>query len=634
MQMIAEEERKKRIEASSKLIGKAVFNSILVTLVSFSPILFLTGQEYKLFSPLVWTKSFAMIGSAFAAIFLVPVLMNIFLKGKVRPEGKHPVSRFFIWIYTPVIRWCLKWKKTTVALSLALVLGSVPVVLKLGTEFMPALDEGSLLFMPVTLPDVSNSEIKRIMQVQDRIIRSVPEVSQVLGKAGRASTATDNAPLSMIETIVLLKPRSEWRVGFTKNDIIADLDAKLQFPGVINGWTQPIINRINMLSTGIRTDVGLKVYGQHLDTINKLAQHFKKELMGVEGIEDLYVDPIIGGKYLEFKIRKEEIGRYGLTVDDVNMFIETALGGMNVSTTIEGRQRFSVNVRFAQDFRDQIGKFSRLQLQTMDHGPVPLSAVADIRIAEGPPMITTENAMLRGTVLFNVRNRDMGSTVSDAKKRLEEAVKKLPAGYYLEWSGQYENQVRAENRLKVIIPVVLLVIMTILYFTFRTFREVLIVLTGIPVALVGGAYSLHFFDVNFSVAVAVGFIALFGVAVETGVLMLVYMNNSVSVKAGKLSSENREMTQQGLEDAVYEGAALRLRPKLMTVLVDILGLLPVLLATGTGSDVMKPITIPFVFGLITSTLFVLVVLPVLYALVREYELKKHGKLKTDELEEL
>ncbi|MNF28213.1 Cation efflux system protein CusA [compost metagenome] len=631
--MISNEEREKKIEASSKLIGKAVFNSILITLVSFSPILFLTGQENKLFSPLVWTKTFAMIGSAFVVIFLVPVLMTLFLKGEVRPESKHPVSRFFLWMYNPIIRWCLKWKKITLALSAALVLGSIPLVLRLGTEFMPPLDEGSLLFMPVTLPDISNSEIKRILQVQDKLIMTVPEVQNVLGKAGRANTATDNAPMSMIESIILLKPQSKWRKGFTKDDIINELNSKMQIPGVINGWTQPIINRINMLSTGIRTDVGIKVYGQNLDTINKLAQQFKKELEGLEGVKDLYVDPIVGGKYIDIKINKEEIGRYGLSVDDVNMFIETAIGGMNVTTTIEGRQRFSVNVRFAQDARDEINKLKILPLQTMDYGSIPLSAVADISITEGPPMISSENAMLRGTLLFNVRERDLGSTVNDAKKKLEGAIKKLPKGYFLSWSGQYENQVRAQERLTMIIPFVILIIMAILYFTFHTFREVLIVLSAIPVALVGGAYSLYFFEVNFSVAVAVGFIALFGVAVETGVLMLVYMNNSIHKKVSKITAENKSMTNQDIEDAIYAGAALRLRPKLMTVLVDIIGLMPVLLATGTGSDVMKPITIPFVFGLMTSTLFVLIVLPVLYALVREYELKKHGTLRVREFED-
>ena len=629
--MLTKQEREQKIESSSKLIAKAVVSSILVTLVSFSPILFLTGQEHKLFSPLVWTKTFAMIGSAFVAIFLVPVLMVILLKGKVRPETKHPVSRFFIFLYSPILRWCLKWKKLTLLISFLILAGSIPLVMRLGREFMPPLDEGSLLFMPVTLPDVSNSEIKRIMQVQDKLMLTVPEVQNVLGKAGRASTATDNAPISMIETIVLLKPQSQWRDGVSKNDIINELNAKMQIPGVVNGWTQPIINRINMLSTGIRTDVGIKIYGQNIDTINLLAHEFKKTLIGVDGVKDLYVEPITGGKYIDIRIKKEELGRYNLSVDDVNMFVETALGGMNITQTIEGRQRFSVNVRMAQDYRNSIEKLKRLPVNTMNYGPIPLAALADIEIAEGPPMITSENAMLRGTLLFNVRDRDLGGTVDDAKRKLSEAVKELPKGYFLEWSGQYENQVRAEQRLKIILPVVLVIIMVILYFTFHTFREVLIVLSSIPIALVGGAYSLYFFDVNLSVAVAVGFIALFGIAVETGVLMLVYLNNSLYKKVMKQRELQQPMNKAALEDAIYDGAVLRVRPKLMTVIVDILGLLPVLLATGTGSDVMKPITYPFVFGLITSTLFVLIVLPVMYAMVREYELKRYNKLQIAQL---
>jgi Cu(I)/Ag(I) efflux system membrane protein CusA/SilA len=610
-----EETRIDKIEKSSQLIGKAVVSSILVTLISFSPILFLTGQEHKLFSPLVWTKTFAMVGSGLVAIMLVPVLMSLFLKGKVTPESKHPISKFFTWLYGPVIRWCLKWKKVTLGLAFALVVGSVPLVINLGTEFMPALDEGSLLFMPVTLPDISNNEAKRLLQVQDRIIKSLPEVENVLGKAGRANTATDNAPISMIETIIILKPQKQWREGVTKDDIIRELNSKLAIPGVINSYTQPIINRINMLSTGIRTDVGIKIYGQSLDSINLLAHEFKKQLEGLEGV---------GGKYIDIRIRKDEIGRYGLTVDDLNMFIETALGGMNATTTVEGRQRFPINVRFAQDYRNTISQLKNLQVQTTNLGPIQLSAVAEVSVTEGPPMINSENAMLRGTLLFNVRGRDMGSTVSEAKERLEKAITNLPKGYYLTWSGQYENQVRAQNRLMVIIPIVLLIIVAVLYFTFNSMREVLIVLSSIPVALVGGEYSLHFFDVNFSVAVAVGFIALFGIAVETGVLMLVYLNNSLYFKIKKHA--NAQITNETIKDAIYEGAVQRLRPKLMTVLVDVIGLLPVLVATGAGSDVMKPITIPFVFGLLTSTIFVLIVLPVIYAYVRERELHKTGTL--------
>jgi copper/silver efflux system protein len=629
--MLTKLERERKIEASSKMIAKAVVSSILVTLVSFSPILFLTGQEQKLFSPLVWTKTFAMIGSAFVAVFVVPVLMVLLLKGKVRSEKDHPLSRFFIFLYSPVIRWCLKWKKTTIAISFALVVLSVPLVMRLGREFMPPLDEGSLLFMPVTMPDVSNAEIKRILQVQDKLMLTVPEVRNVLGKAGRANTATDNAPISMIETIILLKPQSQWRKGVTKNEIINELNAKLQIPGVINGWTQPIINRVNMLSTGIRTDVGIKIYGQRLDTINRLAQQIKAALQGTAGIADLYVEPITGGKYIDIVVRREELGRYGLSIDDVNMFIESALGGATVVQTVEGRRRFTVSVRMGQEFRNSSDKLKQLPIITMNDGPIPLGAVADVMIEEGPPMITSENAMLRGTLLFNVRGRDLGSTVNEAREKLESSIKDLPKGYYLEWSGQYENQIRAEQRLMIILPLVLLIITVILYFTFHTIREVLIVLSSIPVALVGGVYSLYFFDVNFSVAVAVGFIALFGIAVETGVLMLVYLNNSLFLKVRKAAEQAVVVDKNVINDAVYDGAVLRVRPKLMTVIVDILGLMPVLLATGAGSDVMKPITIPFVFGLITSTLFVLIVLPVLYAMVRAHELNKYGKLQIREL---
>lgn len=629
--MLTKQDREQRIERSSKLVAKAVVSAILITMVSFAPILFLEGQEKKLFSPLVWTKTFAMVGSAFVAVFVVPVLMVLLLKGRIKPEAKHPVSRFFIFLYSPIIRWCLTWKKTTIVIAFSLVLLSIPLVMKLGREFMPPLDEGSLLFMPITMPDVSNSEIKRIMQIQDKLMLTVPEVENVLGKAGRASTATDNSPISMVETIILLKPRSQWRAGLTKNDIINELNSKIQFPGVINGWTQPIINRINMLSTGIRTDVGVKIYGQNLDTINRLAQEFKKVLQGSEGVADLYVEPITGGKYIDIKIKREELGRYGLSIDDVNMFIETAVGSAEVAQTVENRRRFSISVRIGQDFRNTVDKIKQLPIITMDGGAIPLSAVADVVIEAGPPMITSENAMLRGALLFNVRGRDMGSTVSEAKKKLEAAIRAMPAGYFLDWSGQYENQVRAEKRLLVIMPIVLLIITAILYFTFHTIREVLIVLSSVPVALVGGAYSLYFFEVNFSVAVAVGFIALFGIAVETGVLMIVYLNNSLHKKVVKAQIENKEIDKEVVQDAVYDGAVLRLRPKLMTVIVDILGLMPVLLATGTGSDVMKPIAIPFVFGLITSSLFVLIVLPVLYAMAREWELKKYGKLFIKEM---
>ena len=623
---LSETERVATIEQSSRTIGKAVFASILITLISFSPILFLTGQEKKLFSPLVLTKTFTMTGSAIMALLVLPFLLRIFLKGKLIPESRNPVSNFFISGASPVVRLALRWKKTTLALVLVAVLGSVPVLINTGTEFMPPLDEGSLLLMPVTMPDVSNSEAKRILQVQDRIIKSFPEVRNVLGKAGRAYTATDNAPVSMIESIILLKPKDQWREGLTKEQLIKEMNAKIKIPGVTVGWTQPIINRINMLSTGIRTDVGIKVYGQSLDSIYALSQEIEKAITGVEGLQDLYVEQLTGGKYLELAMKRPELARYGLDEEDVGMIIETALGGVNLTSTVEGRRRFNVSLRLGQDFRNDLSEIGRIPVLTGQYGTIPLSAVVDMGITEGPPMINSENAMLRGTVLFNVRGRDMGSVVAEAKQRVEERFKSLPQGYYIQWSGQYENQVRAQQRLKLIIPIVLLIISFVLYFTFKALREVLIVLSSVPIALLGGIYSLHFFGVNFSVAVAVGFIALFGVAVETGVLLLVYMNQSLGNLVRRKGDSSEQIDQADIENAVFSGAVLRIRPVLMTVVVDMLGLFPVLISTGAGSDVMKPITIPFVFGLITSTIYALVVLPVVFAGVKEWEFRRSGKL--------
>src|ERR1700682_2886540 len=382
---IPEDVRMNIIERSCKQVSRGVFFSTIIIITSFLPVFMLTGQEGKLFGPLAYTKSFIMVVDAILVVTLAPVLISLFMKGRFLPEKSNPVNRFLEKLYEPVIRTCIRWRKTTIGINILALLVSIPLLLSLGKEFMPPLDEGTILFMPVTLPDVSNSEVKRLLQVQDKIIKSVREVENVLGKAGRANTATDNSPISMIETIVLLKPKAEWRQGLTKNDIINELNSKLQIPGVTNGWTQPILNRINMLSTGIRTDVGVKIYGQNLDTINQFAQTIKKELDGIAGVKDLYAEPITGGKYIDIVVKRDEISRYGLSVDDVNMIVESALGGMKLTTTIEGRQRFSVNARFGQDFRNNISALKRLQVQTMNFGPIPLEAVADIKITEGPP---------------------------------------------------------------------------------------------------------------------------------------------------------------------------------------------------------------------------------------------------------
>jgi len=630
---ITEEERIAVIEDSSRTLGRSVFFSVIIMIISFAPILFLTGQEKKLFTPLVLTKTFSLIGAAILAITVSPMLTRMFMKGRLVPESRNPVSNFFVIIYRPVARFCLKWRKSILIFCFLLVAGSVPLVLNLGTEFMPPLDEGSLLLMPVTLPDVSNAEAKRITQLQDKLIKGFPEVENVLGKAGRASTATDNAPMSMIETIIILKPKSEWRKGLTKDSLIKEMNDKIQIPGVVTGWTQPIINRVNMLSTGIRTDVGVKIFGKNLDSIYDISKKVEGSLKGIKGLQDLYVEQLTGGKYLDIKIRRPDAARYGLNIDDINMVIESSLGGMVLTNTVEGRERFSVNLRLAQEYRNDIDEIKRVPVQTVRYGVIPLSAVADIGVTEGPPMINSENAMLRGTVLFNVRDRDMGSVVNEAKQKIDAAFKQLPAGYYIQWSGQYENQVRAEQTLKIIIPIVLLVIAFILYMTFNSFRAVLIVFISIPVALMGGVYSLYYYHVNFSVAVAVGFIALFGVAVETGVLMIAYMNDTISKLVKQKGNGPQNISLPDLKEAILFGATQRVRPLLMTVLANIIGLIPILASTGTGSDVMKPIAIPFVFGLITSTLFVLIVLPVIYNLLEEWEMKKYGRLVVLDIKE-
>lgn len=595
------------------------------------PVFMLTGQEGKLFHPLAYTKTFIMIVDAILVVTLAPVLISFFMKGRFRPESSNPINRVLEKIYEPLIRGCIKWRKTTIGVNILALAISVPLIVSLGREFMPPLDEGSLLFMPVTLPDVSNSEVKRILQVQDKIITTVPEVAHVMGKAGRANTATDNSPISMIETIILLKPRSEWRKGMTKEDIINELNSKLQIPGVTNGWTQPIINRINMLSTGIRTDIGLKVYGQNLDTIYAFAQKLKKELEGIDGVKDLYVEPITGGKYIDVAVKREEIGRYGLSVDDVNAIVESALGGMRLTTTVEGRQRFSVNARFGQDFRNNITSLKRLQVQTMDFGPIPLEAVADIKLSEGPPMINSENAMLRGTVLFNVRGRDLGSTVSEAREKLDKMMIRLPKGYFLEWSGQYENLIRSEKTLKLILPIVLVVIFLSMYFAFHSAREAFLSLITVPFALIGGAYIIYFWGVNLSVAVAVGFIALFGLAVETGIVMVIYLNDAMQQLVAKKGNSRETITREDLKEYVIAGAAKRLRPKLMTVCVSLFALIPILWSHGVGSDVMKPIVLPMVGGVLTSATHILLVTPLIFLMAKEYELKKYGKIEVLEV---
>ncbi len=630
---LSSDEKLQLIENSSKLVGPGVFYSTLIVIASFLPVFLLTGMEGKLFSPLAWTKSFILIVDAFLAITLTPVLISFLLKGKLRPENKNPINKKLESVYTPILVFCLKWRKTVLGFNIVALIIGIVMFTRLGSEFMPPLDEGSVLFMPVTLPDVSNSEVKRILQVQDKLIKSIPEVDHVLGKAGRANTATDNSPISMIETIILLKPQKEWREGKTKNDIITEINNKLQIPGVTNGFTQPIINRINMLSTGIRTDVGIKVYGESLDTINALSQKIKKALEGTSGVKDLYAEPITGGRYIDIEAKREMLGRYGLSIDDINALVEGAIGGMKLTTTIEGRQRFSVNARYAQEYRNSIEALKKLQVQTMQYGPIPLETVAEVKISDGPPMINSENAMLRGSVLFNVRDRDLGSTVKEAQQKLNSMISKMPKGYYIEWSGQWENQLRANKTLSMILPIVVIIIFLILYFTYHSMKEALITMITVPFALIGGVFMVYFYGINLSVAVAVGFIALFGMAIETAMLMTIYLNESMNKMVEKHGNSSQTITEEILKKYIIDGSAKRLRPKLMTVSVSLFGLIPILWATGTGADVMLPITVPLIGGTITSTIYVLLVTPIVFEMVKLHELKTKGKIELIDVKE-
>ncbi|MGC3944994.1 MAG: efflux RND transporter permease subunit [Chryseolinea sp.] len=625
---IPDDERIEIIRKSSTQVSRGVFYSTIIIIVSFLPVFMLTGQEGKLFHPLAYTKTFILLVDAVLVVTLAPVIISFFMRGRFA-ASHSPVSHWIEGLYEKIIAMCIRWRKTTLAVNLLALAISVPLLFSVGTEFMPPLDEQSILFMPVTLPDISNDEVKRILQVQNKVIKSVPEVDKVLGKAGRASTATDNAPVSMIETIILLKPRSEWREGITKRDIISELDSKLQIPGVVNGWTQPIINRINMLATGIRTDVGIKVYGQSLDTLYALSKRVEQQLRSVHGIQDLYVDPITGGKYLTIDYRRDDLSRYGVSVDDLNLVVESAIGGASIGQTVEGRRRFSIGIRLGQDFRNSLEQLRRIPIKTPSFGTIPLSSVADIRFEEGPPMITSENAMLRGAVLFNVRDRDLGSTVEEAMRVLRNGMD-MPSGYYLEWSGQYENLIRSKQTLLVILPVVLLVIFISLYLAFNSLREAFFSLITVPFALIGGAYIIYFANVHLSVAVAVGFIALFGIAVETGIVMIIYLNDAMRQLVQLKGNSADTITADDLKTFVIAGAAKRLRPKLMTVCVALFGLIPVLWSTGVGSDVMKPIVLPMIGGVLTSSTHILLVTPLIFLMTKEYELRKFKKLEVYE----
>ena len=608
--------------AACKEVGPALFFSLLIITVSFLPVFSLEGQEGRLFSPLAYTKTFAMAGAALLSVTLVPVLMLLFIRGKVMPEAKNPVNRFLIWIYRPIIQGVMHWKKLTVLVALLLLAVSWYPASRLGSEFMPTLNEGSLLYMPASLPGMSITKAAELLQTQDKIIKSFPEVASVYGKAGRANTATDPAPTEMFETVINLKPESEWRAGLTTDKLIAEMDKALQFPGVANSWTMPIKARTDMLSTGIRTPIGIKVFGKDLGEMEKLARQIETVVKAVPGTTSAFAERLTGGFYLDIEPDRAQLARYGLGVGDLLDVVGTALGGEMVTTTVEGRERFGVTVRYPRELRSDPQQIAReVLIPTMDGAMIPLGQVAKVVITKGAPGIRTENALLSAYIYVDIRDRDIGSYVADAKKAVAAQVQ-FPSGYYVTWSGQFEYMEQAIAKMKIVIPVTLLIIFLLLYLNFRRITETLIVMLSVPFALVGGVWLMWLLGYNLSVAVAVGFIALAGVAAETGVIMLIYLDHAWEAIKTKCRAAGREPGVADLYEAVMEGAVERVRPKMMTVVAIMAGLLPIMWGTGTGSEVMSRIAAPMVGGMISSTVLTLAVIPAIYALVKQWRLQR------------
>ncbi len=603
------------IEAASE-VGPALFFSLLIITVSFLPIFTLESQEGRLFGPLAFTKTFAMAAAAILSITLVPALMMVFVRGRIIPEAKNPLNRALIAIYRPVIRGVLKAKALTIGLAALVLAVSVWPITQVGSEFMPNLNEGTLMYMPTTLPGLSVTKSAELLQTQDRIIRTFPEVASVYGKAGRALTATDPAPLEMFETVINLKPKEEWRPGLTVDGLIKEMDKALQFPGVSNAWTMPIKARIDMLATGIRTPVGVKVIGKDLAVMEKVAREVETALKTVPGTSSAYAERVVGGYYLEILPNRDRLARYGLMISDVQDVIAMALGAEPITTTVEGRERYTVAIRYPRDLRSDPQAIAKDVLVSLPNGgTVPLGEVADIKLTQGATSIRTENAKLATYIFVDIRDRDLGGYVADAKRAVAEKVK-LPAGTYLVWSGQFEYLERAEARLKLVVPVTLMIIFLLLYLNFRRLTETLIVMLSLPFALAGGFWLMWWLGFNMSVAVAVGFIALAGVAAETGVVMLIYLDHAVEEVKARCRISNRDFTRADLNEAIMIGAVERVRPKMMTVTAIMAGLLPIMWSTGTGSEVMQRIAVPMIGGMVSSTLLTLIVIPAIYALVK------------------
>jgi Cu(I)/Ag(I) efflux system membrane protein CusA/SilA len=609
------------IEAAIE-VGPALFFSLLIITVSFLPIFALEAQEGRLFKPLAYTKTFAMAAAALLSVTLVPALMTLFVRGRIVPERRNPVNRILIRLYRPVIDVALQFKAATILGALAILVVSLWPVTKLGTEFMPNLNEGTLFYMPTTLPGLSVTKAAELVQTQDKIIKSFPEVASVWGKAGRASTATDPAPTEMFETVINLKPEAEWRAGMNVDKLIADMDKELQFPGVSNAWTMPIKARIDMLSTGIRTPVGVKVYGTDLAEMEKLARQIEAVIRTVPGTTSAYAERVIGGYYLNIDPDRAQLARYGLMVGDLQNLIGMALGAEPVTTTVEGRERYTVSIRYPRDYRsDPQAIATEVLIPTQDGATVPLGQVAKVTLAQGPSSIRTENAQLAAYIFVDLRDRDLGSYVAEAQKAVA-AQLTLPPGYYVSWSGQFEYLERAKARLAVVVPVTVLLIFLLLYLNFRRVTETLIVMLSVPFALVGGLWLMWWLGFNFSVAVAVGFIALAGVAAETGVVMLIYLDNALSELQVRREREHRPFTRDDLYGAIMAGAVERVRPKMMTVCAIMAGLLPIMWSHGTGAEVMQRIAVPMIGGMVSSTLLTLIVIPAIYTVVKGFALRR------------
>jgi len=618
------ESRAAALIASAQEVGPSLFFSLLVIVAAFLPVFALEDQEGRLFKPLAYTKTFAMAGGALLSITLVPVLMLLFVRGRIIPEAKNPINRALIWLYRPLIRLVLRIPALVVIAAIAVLGATVWPASQLGSEFMPSLNEGTLLFMPVTLPGLSVTKAAELLQTQDRIIKSFPEVASVFGKAGRATTATDPAPVEMSETVVNLKPPGEWRPDITVDGLIAEMNAALQLPGVSNAWTMPIKARIDMLSTGIRTPVGVKVFGPDLHELERLATEVEHVVHDVPGTTSAFAERLEGGHYVEIEPDRQAAARYGLSVDDVQKVVAVALGGETVTTTVEGRERYGVSIRYPRNLRDDPQAIaSQVLVPTAGGAMVPLGQVASVRVTLGPPSIRTENAQPVSYIYVDLQGRDLGGYVAEASRKVAEQVK-LPPGYHIEWSGQFEYLQRAQAKLKVVVPATLVVILVLLFLNFGRITETLIVMLSVPFALIGGAWLVWWLDYNMSVAVTVGFIALAGVAAETGVIMLTYLDHALTEIRQQRLLEGAALTREDLQQAIMHGAVERVRPKMMTVVAIMAGLLPILWSTGTGSEVMRRIAVPMVGGMVSSTLLTLLVIPAIYAIVKGWRLPRRS----------